>query len=79
MNRLWIAGALGGLGQTVVGVAATLLVDALAGGVAAGLPQTAQVLGAAGAAPLIARSSARHGRGVGLAFGRSPARGDVSR
>ncbi|MFG1925111.1 MFS transporter [Cryptosporangium sp. NPDC048952] len=68
MKRLWVAGAVGGLAQTVIGVAATLLANDLAGGVAAGLPQTVQVLGTAGAAPLIGRWSSR-GRGVGLALG----------
>src|SRR4051812_40189367 len=68
-SLLWAGGALGGLAQTLAGLAATLLADRLAGGIAAGLPQTLQVLGAAGAAPLIARWSMRSGRGVGLALG----------
>ncbi|MFI5959186.1 MFS transporter [Cryptosporangium sp. NPDC051539] len=67
---LWIAGALGGLAQTLAGVAVTLMVSGMSSsnGVV-GLPQTMQVLGTAVAAPLIARASARWGRGVALGCG----------
>ncbi|SHN43187.1 MFS transporter [Cryptosporangium aurantiacum] len=74
LPALWLATALGGLAQTLAGVAATLLAGELTVGVAAaGLPQTLQVLGAAGSAPLIAAWSRRRGRGAGLGLGAAAA------
>ncbi|GAA3394330.1 MFS transporter [Cryptosporangium minutisporangium] len=70
MAALWVAGAAGGLAQTLLGVAATLVAAEMAGNAGtAGFPQALQVLGAAGFAPVVSRWSSRTGRGIGLAIG----------
>lgn len=67
---LWLAVALGGLGQSLAGVSGTLLADHLGGSESyAGLPQALLVTGAALSAPILARVSSVRGRVAGLRLG----------
>ncbi len=70
MRTLTASQALGGIGMSI-GIAVTaLLAEELSGRESlAGLAQTMQVVGAAGASYLLARLSGRHGRRLGLTLG----------
>ncbi|WP_240917183.1 MFS transporter [Nocardioides sp. HDW12B] len=62
--------ALGGLGTTIGIAVASVLAERITGNASlAGLVQTVQVLGSAGAAYLLARVMGRHGRRPGVALG----------
>lgn len=64
------AGVVGGLSQSLSGAAGALLARDVAGGdAAAGWPQAALVVGAAGAAVALTRVTRTHGRRVALAAG----------
>jgi MFS family permease len=70
LHALWAAGVIGGLGISAAGAAgALLMVEVTGGGAMAGLPQTAVVLGAAGAAVVIGAGTRRVGRRGALATG----------
>lgn len=67
---LWVATALGGLGQSLAGVSGTLLADHLGGSESfAGLPQALLIAGAAVSAPILSRVSSVRGRRAGLRLG----------
>jgi MFS family permease len=70
VTALWIASLLGGLGQSLGGVAAALLARDLGGSDAvAGLPQAVLVVGSAAAALAMSALTRRYGRGRALAAG----------
>ncbi|MHA6620271.1 MFS transporter [Pseudonocardia sp. DLS-67] len=76
MTMLWIASLLGGLAQSVAGVAAALLARGLGGSDAvAGLPQAVLVVGSAVAALGMSAASRRFGRSRALAAGTGAATG----
>jgi MFS family permease len=70
LRWLWAAALLGGAGQSLSGSAGALLAERIGGGpLAAGLPQTVLVIGAATAALGLSRLTKRIGRGPALAIG----------
>lgn len=70
IRSLWTAGALGGLSQSLAGVAGGLLArEAGQTGTVAGLPQAMLVIGAAASALGISELTRRHGRRVALGTG----------
>lgn len=73
IRALWAACVIGGFAQSLTGTASALLAHEVGGPGAAGLPQTAQVAGAAVAAALASRMSASFGRRRALAAGAAAA------
>jgi MFS family permease len=70
LSTLVVSQALGGLGMTIGIALATVLAEDVTGSDSlAGLASTTQVVGAAAASYLLARTSGRHGRRVGLVSG----------
>lgn len=74
LYRLWAACLLGGIGQSVVGPAGSLLARQFGGSSAwAGLPSTVVVAGAAASAVALMRLTLRWGRGRALSIGAAAA------
>lgn len=73
VRTLWAACVVGGFAQSLTGTASSLLAHEVGGPSAAGLPQTAQVAGAAAAAALAGRLTASFGRAPTLAAGAAAA------